>query len=80
MSSTLHEKTAAELKTALAAGETSAVEIAEACVARTTTVDEKVHAFLHRDDEDFLAQATASDERRAKGETIGPLDGVPVGL
>ena len=66
MSSTLHEKTAAELGTALAAGETSAVEVAEAFIARTTTTDEKVHAFLHRNDQDFLAQAAASDERRAK--------------
>ncbi len=80
MSEDLHEKTAAELGVVLAAGEASAVEIAKACIARTAAVDEKVHAFLHRDDKDFLVQAAASDERRAKGEILGPLDGVPVGL
>lgn len=78
--SALHEKTAAELSASLSAGETSAEEVAEAFIARADAVDEKVHAFLHRDDEDLRAQAAASDARRAKGETLGPLDGVPVSL
>ena len=80
MPEALHEKTAAALAAALEAGETSAVEVAQAFISRTDEVDEKVHAFLHRDDEDFLEQAKASDERRSKGETLGPLDGVPVAL
>ena len=80
MPNALHEKTAAELGDALEAGATSAVEIAQAYVERTNTVDEEVHAFLHRDEKDFLAQAKASDERRTKGEARGPLEGVPVGL
>ena len=78
--SDLHEKTAAELSASLAAGETSAREVAEAFISRADSVDEKVHAFLHRDDQDLLAQAAASDDRRAKGENLGPLDGVPVSL
>ncbi len=76
----LHEKTAAELGSCLAAGETSSEEVARAFIERTNAVDEKVHAFLHRDEEDFLAQAKASDERRAKGESRGSLEGIPVGL
>ena len=80
MPDALHEKTAAELGDALDSGATSAVEIAKAYVARVDDVDEKVHAFLQRDEDDFISQATASDERRAKGETRGPLDGVPVAL
>ncbi|MBG29962.1 MAG: Asp-tRNA(Asn)/Glu-tRNA(Gln) amidotransferase GatCAB subunit A [Opitutae bacterium] len=80
MSDALHEKTAAELGSCLVAGETSSEEVARAFIERANAVDEKVHAFLHRDEEDFLAQAKASDERRAKGESRGALDGVPVGL
>ena len=80
MPDSLHEKTAAELGECLAQGEASAVEIADAFVSRATAVDEKVHAFLHRDDEDFLAQAKRSDERRANGQSRGALDGVPVAL
>ena len=56
------------------------MEIAQAFIDRTNAVDEKVHAFLHRDEENFLAQAKASDERREKGQARGPLDGVPVAL
>ena len=43
-------------------------------------MDGQVHAFLHIDKEDALAQAKASDARRAKGESLSPLDGVPVGM
>ena len=80
MSDTLHEMTAAELGEALATGKASAVEIARSFIDRAEAVDGKVHAFLHRDDEDFLAQAHASDERRSKGESLGPMDGVPVAV
>lgn len=80
MPDALHEKTAAELGAALEGGEASSLEIAQAFIDRTNAVDEKVHAFLHRDEENFLAQAKASDERREKGQARGPLDGVPVAL
>ena len=80
MSDTLHEMTAAELGEALATGKASAVEIARSFIDRAEAVDGKVHAFLHRDDEDFLAQAHASDQRRSKGESLGPMDGVPVAV
>ena len=73
-------KTATELGRDLESGACKAEEIAAAYLERIDQVDGKVHAFLHRDDENFLAQARASDERRAKGETLGPLDGVPVCL
>ena len=79
-SNSLISKTATELSGELEAGSCKAEEIARAYLEQIDRVDGKVHAFLHRDDEDFLAQAKASDQRRAKGETLGPLDGIPVGL
>lgn len=79
-SSSLISKTAAELSKELEDGNCKAVDVAQAFLDRTDLVDGRVHAFLHRDDEDFIAQAKASDERREKGETLGPLDGIPVGL
>ena len=74
------QKTAAELSQALAAKTVSAVEVAQAFIARTEAVEDRVKAFNSRDAEWTLAQAKASDERRAAGDAAGPLDGVPVAL
>ena len=74
------EKTAVELSNALTSKELSASEIAQAYLDQIDRVDHQVHAFLHRDDEDFLSQAKESDARRAEGKTLGPLDGIPVGI
>jgi aspartyl-tRNA(Asn)/glutamyl-tRNA(Gln) amidotransferase subunit A len=64
----------------LAARELSAVELTQAVIARTQAVDGRVQAFNSFDAEDALAQARASDARRAAGQARGPLDGIPVGL
>ena len=37
-------------------------------------------AFAHLDPEHALAQARALDERKAAGQALGPLHGVPVGI
>ncbi len=78
--SDLHFKTITELAAMLAAGETTSVAITQAVIERTTAVDGQVKAFLSSDPEDALAQAEASDERRASGKAIGPLDGIPIGI
>ncbi|WP_165985811.1 Asp-tRNA(Asn)/Glu-tRNA(Gln) amidotransferase subunit GatA [Streptomyces sp. YIM 98790] len=80
MSSELTRLTAAELAARIASGAVSAVEVAEAHLARIEAVDEKVHAFLHLDREGALAQAREVDTRRAAGERLGPLAGVPLAL
>ncbi|MEZ0068526.1 aspartyl-tRNA(Asn)/glutamyl-tRNA(Gln) amidotransferase subunit A [Streptacidiphilus sp. MAP12-20] len=76
----LIRNTAAETAHAIASGEVSAVEVAQAHLDRIGAVDEKVHAFLHVDTEGALAAARAVDEKRAKGEELGPLAGVPLAL
>ncbi len=76
----IHFRTIAELAAALDAGELSSVQITQAVIDRTAAVDGQVKAFLSYDAEDALAQARASDERRAAGRTLGPLDGIPVGI
>ena len=76
----LVRRTAAELADALAAGETSSVELTQAHLDRIAAVDGAVHAFLHVDAPGALEQARAADERRAAGTAAGPLDGVPVAV
>jgi aspartyl-tRNA(Asn)/glutamyl-tRNA(Gln) amidotransferase subunit A len=76
----LTRKTAAQLAGMIADGEASAVEVAQAHLDRIAKVDDKVHAFLHVDTEGALAGARAVDARRAAGERLGPLAGVPLAL
>ena len=76
----LHYQTVAELSAALAAGSLTSVALTEAVIARTRAVEDRVQAFNSFDAEDALAQARASDARRAAGQARGPLDGIPVGM
>ncbi len=73
-------RTAADLAEALAAGETSSVELTQAHLDRIAEVDGAVHAFLHVHGEGALAQARAADERRAAGAPASHLDGVPIAV
>ena len=76
----LIKQTAAETAAAIAAGEVSAVEVAEAHLDRIAKVDDRINAFLHVDAEGALAAARAVDAKRAAGEKLGPLAGVPLAL
>jgi aspartyl-tRNA(Asn)/glutamyl-tRNA(Gln) amidotransferase subunit A len=73
-------RTAAELADDLATGATTSVELTQAALDRIGAVDASVHAFLHVDEEGALAAASASDERRASGRPVSPLDGVPIAV
>jgi aspartyl-tRNA(Asn)/glutamyl-tRNA(Gln) amidotransferase subunit A len=72
--------TAAATAERIAKGEVTAVEVTEAHLARIDAVDEKVRAFLHVDREGALAKAREVDGKRARGEQLGPLAGVPLAL
>jgi aspartyl-tRNA(Asn)/glutamyl-tRNA(Gln) amidotransferase subunit A len=77
---TLTRLTAAELASAIAAGDVSAVEVTQAHLDRIAQVDERVHAFLHVDADGAVAAAERVDARRARGEPLGPLAGVPLAM
>lgn len=80
MSSSLCYQSIASLASGLEAGTFSAVELLKAVIARTHAVEARVRALNSFDEADALAQARASDERRAQGTARGPLDGIPIGL
>jgi len=71
--------TAAELGARLAAGEVSSVEATQAHLDRIAAVDGDVHAFLHVN-EHALDAAAEVDRRRAAGESLGELAGVPLAI
>ncbi|WP_158866443.1 amidase [Leifsonia sp. AG29] len=73
------EKSIAELRQALESGETTAVALVEAYLARIDAYDAagpRLNAVVVRNP-NAHEEARASDERRARGETLGPLDGIP---
>jgi aspartyl-tRNA(Asn)/glutamyl-tRNA(Gln) amidotransferase subunit A len=76
----LHFQSLTELAAQLDRRELSAVELISALIARTKALEPRVHAFNSFDEADALAQAAASDARRAAGQARGPLDGIPIGL
>ncbi|WP_338507606.1 amidase [Pseudomonas poae] len=75
------EVSIAQLRAALESGQTTAVELVKAYLARIDAYDgphtaTALNAVVVRNP-DALKEAEASDARRAKGETLGPLDGIP---
>ncbi len=70
--------TAAQMAAAMAAGEVSAAELTGAHLDRIAATDGQVHAFLHVARDAAMAAARAVDQRRAAGEPLGPLAGVPL--
>ncbi|GEP46526.1 Asp-tRNA(Asn)/Glu-tRNA(Gln) amidotransferase subunit GatA [Microbacterium saccharophilum] len=77
--SDLTRLTAADLAGKLAAGEVSSVEATQAHLDRIAAVDGDVHAFLHVSDH-ALDVAADIDRRRAGGEQLGGLAGVPLAI
>lgn len=68
------------LGTELSSRRLGAEEVTKACLERIHRFEPELHAFITVTAEDALAEARAADDRIAKGEARGPLDGVPVAV
>ena len=79
MTELLHSS-AADLAALIASGQASSREVTQAHLDRIDAVDASVRAFLHVDGERALAAADAVDGKRAAGEPLGPLAGVPLAI
>ena len=75
-----NELTAAAAARAIAAGQLTATELAEACLSRIETLDEQLLAWVYVDREAVLAAAQTADAAVFAGRPRGPLHGVPIGL
>lgn len=76
----LTRASAADLAEGLAGKAFSSVEVTQAHLDRIAAVDGQVNAFLHVDPEGALATAREIDARRAAGEPLHPLAGVPIAV
>jgi aspartyl-tRNA(Asn)/glutamyl-tRNA(Gln) amidotransferase subunit A len=80
VTSDLTRLSAADLADLLAAKEISSLELTQAHLDRTAVVDGVVRSYLHVDAEGALDQARAVDARRAVGQELNPLAGVPIAV
>ncbi|KQM18712.1 Asp-tRNA(Asn)/Glu-tRNA(Gln) amidotransferase subunit GatA [Novosphingobium sp. Leaf2] len=70
----------AAIRDGVAGGTFSAIEVAEAFNANVAAAQDALNAFIVATPEKALAAAKTTDARRAAGEPLGPMAGVPIGM
>ena len=80
MAKALYELTAHELSPLLASRRVSSREVTAAVLARIAEVEPALHSFISLTPELAQQQAAQVDERRASGEEMHPLAGIPIAL
>lgn len=76
----MHRLSAIELRDQFISGKVTAVEITQHFLDRIEKLDGQVGAFLLVLKERALAKAKALDEKKARGEPLGKLAAVPIGV
>lgn len=71
---------AVEARALIGAKSLSASELLESCIRRIDAVDPAVNAMVARDDERARAAARMADESTMRGDALGALHGLPVGI
>jgi aspartyl-tRNA(Asn)/glutamyl-tRNA(Gln) amidotransferase subunit A len=74
----VHDWSLAQTARALRARKVSSVELTRACLARAEAINPRLNCFLSLEADDALAAARQADDALARGETRGPLHGVPL--
>ena len=75
----LNDLTLVEARDGLAAGDFSAAELTEDCITAMESARD-LNAFITETSDTARERADASDARRARGETRGALDGIPIAV
>ena len=73
-------KPAHELATLLTSGQITSVELTQAYLDRIAKVNPAINAYLHVSADGALATAAEVDRRRAAGETLPALAGLPIAV
>ncbi|MFM7718367.1 MAG: Asp-tRNA(Asn)/Glu-tRNA(Gln) amidotransferase subunit GatA [Actinomycetota bacterium] len=74
------DRSAGDLAAALRAGDLTSRALVEDSLARIDALDDDLHAFLTRTPDRALAAADAVDARRARGEDLPAVAGIPLAL
>lgn len=76
----LLEQTIVSAGEKLLSGACTSEALTETYLTQTHGMNNALNAYITIGDEDALRAARASDERRARGESRGPLDGIPLAI
>ena len=76
----LHWRSLAETALALRCGEISALSLTETMLNRINALNGQLHCYSQVLEDAALERAESLDAKRLRGETLGPLHGVPIGL
>jgi len=76
----LNELTALEAVEAIRSGNTSSEQLVRACLDHIAEIEEHIGAWTFLDPDHAIAQAIEADLVLQKGEPLGPLHGIPVGI
>lgn len=76
----MYSKSALELREAVVSGERSASEITEEFFSRIRENEKEIGAFISLCEERAKEKAAHVDAKRARGEPLGKLAGVPIGV
>lgn len=76
----LHYRSLAAVADAIASGELSSEEVTRHTLARIAALEPRLHAFADVRAGAAVEEARAADARRAWGETLGVLHGVPLAI
>ena len=80
MTDEVHYLSLVDARKKIAGGEISSAELTAAMLARIEKLNGSLHAYVTVLGESALAEATEADAELARGETRGPLHGVPVAV
>lgn len=76
----LHYRGLAETAAGIKAGALSSEQVTRHIVERIATLEPKLHAFAELRSDTALEEARTADRRKAGGDALGPLHGVPVAV
>lgn len=76
----LHYRHLADVAADTRSGTLSAVEVTQHTLDRIERLDPRLHAFAFVRNDDAMRDAEDADARRSRGESLGPLHGVPVAV
>ena len=76
----LFERNAYELSDMLKNKEISSVELTQSVFSRIKAVDDKVNAYVTLNEKEALKKAQEIDRKRADGEQLSDIAGIPIGI